>query len=332
MLGAVARRLFGSANDRLVKSMRKTVDTINALEPSLAGLVRRGAAGQDRTSSGSGWRRARALDDLLVEAFAVVREAAKRTLEAAPFRRAADRRHGAAQGRHRRDADRRGQDPGRHAGHLPQRAGRPGRARGHGERLPGPPRRRLDGRDLPVPRHERGRDRARPGRRRSAATPMPATSPTAPTTSSASTICATTCATRSMPWCSAAHHYAIVDEVDSILVDEARTPLIISGPSDDSSELYRAVDKLVIQLHAGRLGEGREAAQRQPDRAGPGAHPGPAGRGRPAEGAGPLRHRERLAWCTTPSRRCARTRCSAATSTTSSRTARSSSSTSSPAA
>ena len=38
MLGAVARRLFGSANDRLVKSMRKTVDAINALEPSLVGL------------------------------------------------------------------------------------------------------------------------------------------------------------------------------------------------------------------------------------------------------------------------------------------------------
>ena len=38
MLGAVARRLFGSANDRLVKSMRKSVDAINALEPSDGGL------------------------------------------------------------------------------------------------------------------------------------------------------------------------------------------------------------------------------------------------------------------------------------------------------
>jgi preprotein translocase subunit SecA len=47
------------------------------------------------------------------------------------------------------------------------------------------------------------------------------------------------------------HHFAIVDEVDSILVDEARTPLIISGPTDDSSELYRAVDKLVTQLAPG---------------------------------------------------------------------------------
>ncbi len=44
------------------------------------------------------------------------------------------------------------------------------------------------------------------------------------------------------------HNYAIVDEVDSILIDEARTPLIISGPSDDRSELYQTVDKLIPRL------------------------------------------------------------------------------------
>ncbi|MFN7001358.1 MAG: preprotein translocase subunit SecA, partial [Elioraea tepidiphila] len=43
-------------------------------------------------------------------------------------------------------------------------------------------------------------------------------------------------------------NYAIVDEVDSILIDEARTPLIISGPADDSSELYRQVDAVVAEL------------------------------------------------------------------------------------
>ncbi len=43
-------------------------------------------------------------------------------------------------------------------------------------------------------------------------------------------------------------NYAIVDEVDSILIDEARTPLIISGPTDDKSELYVAVDAIVKQL------------------------------------------------------------------------------------
>jgi len=41
------------------------------------------------------------------------------------------------------------------------------------------------------------------------------------------------------------HYFAIVDEVDSILIDEARTPLIISGPSQDRSDLYMAVDKLI---------------------------------------------------------------------------------------
>jgi preprotein translocase subunit SecA len=43
-------------------------------------------------------------------------------------------------------------------------------------------------------------------------------------------------------------NYAIVDEVDSILIDEARTPLIISGPAEDSSELYRQIDKLIPKL------------------------------------------------------------------------------------
>jgi preprotein translocase subunit SecA len=40
-------------------------------------------------------------------------------------------------------------------------------------------------------------------------------------------------------------NFAIVDEVDSILIDEARTPLIISGPTDDKSELYMKLDALV---------------------------------------------------------------------------------------
>ncbi|MEM6414040.1 MAG: preprotein translocase subunit SecA [Pseudomonadota bacterium] len=44
------------------------------------------------------------------------------------------------------------------------------------------------------------------------------------------------------------HHYAIVDEVDSILIDEARTPLIISGPTDDKSELYKTIDGFMPQL------------------------------------------------------------------------------------
>src|SRR3546814_20928490 len=43
-------------------------------------------------------------------------------------------------------------------------------------------------------------------------------------------------------------NYAIVDEVDSILIDEARTPLIISGPTDDDPELYRKINALIPNL------------------------------------------------------------------------------------
>ena len=44
--------------------------------------------------------------------------------------------------------------------------------------------------------------------------------------------------------------FAIVDEVDSILIDEARTPLIISGPAEESTELYLRINELVPRLHA----------------------------------------------------------------------------------
>ena len=44
------------------------------------------------------------------------------------------------------------------------------------------------------------------------------------------------------------HHFAIVDEVDSILIDEARTPLIISGPTEDKSDLYLKIDKMIPEL------------------------------------------------------------------------------------
>ena len=85
-----------------------------------------------------------------------------------------------------------------------------------------------------------------------------------------------------------AHNYAIVDEVDSILIDEARTPLIISGPVDDDPEKFRRVDRIAPRLlenpehythrregahrhaHGGGHHHGREAARRrEPLRAGP---------------------------------------------------------------
>ena len=53
-------------------------------------------------------------------------------------------------------------------------------------------------------------------------------------------------------------HYAIVDEVDSILIDEARTPLIISGPSEASSDLYFMVDRIIPRLVKGEIIEERD--------------------------------------------------------------------------
>ncbi len=52
------------------------------------------------------------------------------------------------------------------------------------------------------------------------------------------------------------HHFAIVDEVDSILVDEARTPLIISGPAEQSAKWYTEMSRVVERLQAGKDGEG----------------------------------------------------------------------------
>src|SRR5262245_66401418 len=47
------------------------------------------------------------------------------------------------------------------------------------------------------------------------------------------------------------HHYAIVDEVDSILIDEARTPLIISGASEESTDKYERVNRIIPKLTKG---------------------------------------------------------------------------------
>ena len=79
MIGAIARRLFGSANERFLKTLRKDVEAINALEPQLEALS------DEELSARTPWLKERlaageSLDNLLVDAFATVREAAKRSL------------------------------------------------------------------------------------------------------------------------------------------------------------------------------------------------------------------------------------------------------------
>src|SRR5438034_9387433 len=57
------------------------------------------------------------------------------------------------------------------------------------------------------------------------------------------------------------HNFAIVDEVDSILIDEARTPLIISGPAEESTDLYYEVDRIIPRLKAGAVTRGDTKAE-----------------------------------------------------------------------
>jgi preprotein translocase subunit SecA len=60
-------------------------------------------------------------------------------------------------------------------------------------------------------------------------------------------------------------HYAIVDEVDSILIDEARTPLIISGPSEDNTEIYRVANQVIPRLTLGAKGDVKDGTPEKGD-------------------------------------------------------------------
>ncbi len=138
MLQNLAKRLFGSSNDRFVKTLHSTVDAITALEPDVEGIS------DDELKARTDWLRGRiangeSLDDLLPDAFATVREAAKRTLGQRHF----DVQMMGGTVLHRGMISEmktgEGKNPGRHACGVFERARRAGRARGHGERLSGGP-------------------------------------------------------------------------------------------------------------------------------------------------------------------------------------------------
>ena len=193
---SILERALHMGEGKKFKELQKRVGRINDYEPETELLEdRRAQGGVRRPARARGRRRvARRPPLLLVRADPRGRQARPRP---APLRRPADRRHGAARRLDRRDEDRRGQDPHLDARGLPQRARRQGRPPRHGQRLPRPPRRRVDEADL---RHARHLDRhppvrpVRPGAQ--ARRLRAATSPTAPTPSSASTTCATTSPTR----------------------------------------------------------------------------------------------------------------------------------------
>jgi preprotein translocase subunit SecA len=249
MLGAVARKLFGSSNDRRVRKYQPRVDEINALEPELVKLT--DDALRARTEEFKKQIAAGAtLDDLLVPAFATVREAAKRAIGQRHFDmqliggmilhegRISEMKTGegktlvatlpvylnalAGRGVHvvtvndylaKRDSE----WMGRIYGFLGLKTG----VIVHGI----DDEQRKINYDCDVTygtNNELGFDYLRDNMKY-----------------------------RMEDMVQRGHVYAIVDEVDSILIDEARTPLIISGPLDDRSDFYNTIDAYIPRLDTG---------------------------------------------------------------------------------
>ncbi len=245
-LRGIAARIFGSSNDRRIGKYRVRVEAINALEPELSGLsdeALRARTDMFKAELASG----KDLDDILVPAFATVREAAKRTLGQRHFDvqliggmvlhegRIAEMKTGegktlvatlpvylnalTGKGVHvvtvndylaRRDA-----------AWMAQIYSFLGLSTGvivHG--LSDEQRRQAYGSDVTyATNNELGFDYLRDNMKYHLAEMV-----------------------------QRGHNFAIVDEVDSILVDEARTPLIISGPVDDKSDLYNSVNAFIPAL------------------------------------------------------------------------------------
>lgn len=246
MLGAIAKAVFGSSNDRYVKSLDKIVRQINAFEPTIEALTDEELAAQTvkfRRQLDEG----KALDELLPEAFATVREAGKRRMGMRHFDvqmiggivlhrgEIAEMRTGEGKtlvatlavylnalegkGVHvvtvndylaKRDAEWMGQIYtflGLTVGTIVPN-------------MPEDERRAAYACDITyATNNELGFDYLRDNMKQERGQMV------------------------HRPF-----NFAIVDEVDSILIDEARTPLIISGPTDDKSDLYIAVDAIVKQI------------------------------------------------------------------------------------
>jgi len=245
-LGGLARKIFGSSHERRVKGLRPRVEAIGALEKEMQALsdeALRGKTEEFRKQLADG----ASLDDILVPAFAVVREAARRVLGLRPFDvqliggmvlhqgAIAEMKTGegktlvatlptylnalAGKGVHvvtvndylaKRDAA----WMGRVYGFLGLTTG----VIVHG--LSDEERRAAYACDVTyATNNELGFDYLRDNMKYERAQMV-----------------------------QRGHAYAIVDEVDSILIDEARTPLIISGPLDDRSELYNTIDAFILKL------------------------------------------------------------------------------------
>src|SRR6185437_14072362 len=248
MLGSVLKKVFGTANDRRLKAYRPQVDAINALEPAFIALSDeqlREKTTEFRAQLAAG----KTLDDLLVPAFATVREAARRTL---------GQRHFDVQ----------------LIGGMVLHEGAIAEMRtGEGKTLVATLAvylNALAGRGvhvITVNDYLASRDAAWMGRvytflGLSVGVIVHGLDDEERSVAYASDITYGTNNEFGFDYLrdnmkyemeqmvQRGHAFAIVDEVDSILVDEARTPLIISGPSEDRSGLYASVDTIIPQLVA----------------------------------------------------------------------------------
>ncbi|MFZ4689785.1 MAG: preprotein translocase subunit SecA [Polymorphobacter sp.] len=244
--GGLAKRLFGSSNDRYVKSLGGTVARINALEPQIEALSDDALKAQTDKLKGE-LAAGKSLDDILPEAFATVREAARRALGMRHFDvqliggivlhrgEIAEMRTGegktlvatlavylnalAGKGVHVVTVN--DYLAARDAGWMGQVYKFLGLSVGViVPNIDDNTRRQAYAADITYgTNNEFGfdylRDNMKYSREQMVQRPF---------------------------------HFAVVDEVDSVLIDEARTPLIISGPTDDKSEMYMAVDIMVKEL------------------------------------------------------------------------------------
>src|ERR1044071_5480735 len=259
MLGGLAKAIFGSSNDRYVRSLGKTVDKIAGFEPTIAAMTDDELANQtvlfrQRLAEGE------ELDDLLPEAFATVREAAKRTLgqrhydvqmiggivlhrgEIAEMRTGEGKTLVATLAVYLNALEGKGVHVVTVNDYLARRdsewMGRLYRFLGLSV---GVIQHDLNDQDRQVAygcditygtNNEYGFDYLRDNMKYDLA-----------------------------HYVQRGHYFAIVDEVDSILIDEARTPLIISGPAEESTDLYYEVDRIIPKLSPGAVTQGNVKAE-----------------------------------------------------------------------
>ena len=251
----IVERVLHAGEGKRLKVVEKQALEITALEPEISALTDeqlRAMTVEFRQRLADG----ETLDDLLPEAFAVVREAAKRTLGQRPF----DVQLMGGASLHTGNIAEMKTGEGKtltgvSAG-LPERARRQGRARRHGQRLPGQARRRVDGPASPLPRARGRRDPGRHGRPTTAARPYAADITYGTNNEFGFDYLRDNMAWRLDECVQRGHNFAIVDEVDSILIDEARTPLIICGPAEQSPRWYTEFAKIAPRLRRGEDGEG----------------------------------------------------------------------------